>query len=140
MCEIPICYFCGNFESPFLLNEINMMDGRQFRTTQREKDIASIIKFFYINCKQTILNTYKQLTLDNNDSFIWDFGDTISTQVTKNTITFTYYIHNLSSKWYNIDSEFYKAAQKYQVLGQYRNFLTMHRLTHFVPPDLDYEY
>ena len=58
LCESPHCPLCRT-ETPILCDEIKIDDKFIIKTTQRERDLAKIVIFFYDKCKDDIMDKIK---------------------------------------------------------------------------------
>ena len=74
-CEHPHCDICRPNEA-ILCDELIAPDGTKIITTQREKDLAKIIKFFFHKCKADILDKEKPYTLPV-DTSPWFLADPV---------------------------------------------------------------
>ena len=137
LCEKKTCVICFTSE-PILCDEMNTTDGKKYIVTQRERDIAKIVKFFYHSCRDDILDKERLFTLPPK-SFPWYLADAIYQYYTNNTKGWTYHMHVLSLSFEKdeILGEFFRAAIYYNILDSYKHFLHTNNLTHFLPVDLE---
>ena len=61
LCESPHCPLCRT-ETPILCDEIKIDDKFIIKTTQRERDLAKIVIFFYDKCKDDIVGVSRGYT------------------------------------------------------------------------------
>ena len=136
-CEHPHCPICRQNEA-ILCDELISPDGTKIITTQREKDLAKIIKFFFHTCKSDILDKEKLYTLPV-DASPWFLADLVYYFDRVNTKAWSYYIHNFSQIYEGeeIVVELNTLALYYKVKDSYINFLKDNNLHHFIPTDLE---
>ena len=66
LCNKPDCAICSTAHGPILCDETHAGDGQVYLLTQRERNIASIVKFFHDNCLQYLMS------LNNVDQYAQD--------------------------------------------------------------------
>ena len=138
ICDKKECPICNTANGPILCDEIILENKTKLITTQREKDIAKIITFFYNKCRDDILDKERLFTLPDK-SFPWFLADVVYQYYTVNSRGWSYQIHNLSQTFEKdyILVKLYQSALYYDVDHSYRDFLHTNNLTHFLPANLE---
>ena len=138
ICDNKDCFICNTGNGPILCDEIILENKTKLTTTQREKDIAKIILFFYNKCRDDILDKERLFTLPDK-SFPWFLADVVYQYYTNNSRGWSYQIHNLSQTFEKdyILVKLYQSALYYGVDYSYRDFLHTNKLTHFLPTNLE---
>ena len=67
-CKKPDCSICSTKNGPILCDEMIMTTGEIIPLTQRERDIDSILRYFYTNCGQEVLDVHS-LTHTTTEQF-----------------------------------------------------------------------
>ena len=57
-CKKPGCSICSTQNGPILCDEMIMDTGEIIPLTQRERDIDNILRYFYTNCGQEVLDVH----------------------------------------------------------------------------------
>ena len=136
-CEHPQCAI-RKLQEAILCDEHIAPDGTKIITTQREKDLAKIIKFFFHKCKTDILDKEKSYMLPV-DTSPWFLADPVYYFDRVNTRAWSYYIHSFSQIYEGeeIVVELKKLALYYKVKDSYIKFLKDNNLHYFIPTDLE---
>ena len=96
-CKKPGCSICSTKNGPILCDEMIMTTGEIIPLTQRERDIDSILRYFYTNCGQEVLDVHS-LTHTTTEQFpciiiaMYHF-------LRKCSEGWTYNIHDMSRKY-----------------------------------------
>ena len=94
LCESPHCPLCRT-ATPILCDELNADNKIIIKTTQRERDLAKIIVFFYEKCKDDIMDENK-LAQFPKDSIHWDLASTAYGYHTNDSKEWSFQIHSMS--------------------------------------------
>ena len=113
-CKKPDCSICSKKNGPILCDEMIMDTGEIIPLTQRERDIDNILRYFYTNCGQEVLDVHS-LTHTATDKFpcviiaMYHF-------LRKCSEGWTYNIHDMSRKYpkEEIVVNLYQAALHFQ--------------------------
>ena len=57
-CKKPECTICSTHNGPILCDEMIMDTGEIIPLTQRERDIDTILRYFYTTCSQEVLDVH----------------------------------------------------------------------------------
>ena len=114
-----------------------MTTGEIIPLTQRQRDIDSILRYFYTNCGQEVLDVHS-LTHTTTEQFpcviiaMYHF-------LRKCSEGWTYNIHDMSRKYpkEEIVVNLYKAALHFNITEPYKEFLKASNLQYFLPIDLE---
>ena len=136
-CKKPGCSICSTKNGPILCDEMIMTTGEIIPLTQRERDIDSILRYFYTNCGQEVLDVHS-LTHTVTEQFpciiiaMYHF-------LRKCSEGWTYNIHDMSRKYpkEEIVVNLYQAALHFNITEPYKQFLKASNLQYFLPTDLE---
>ena len=136
-CKKPDCSICSTKNGPILCDEMIMDTGEIIPLTQRERDIDSILRYFYTNCGQEVLDVHG-LTRTVAEQFpcviiaMYHFLRKCSEGWTCN-------IHDMSRKYpkEEIVVNLYQAALHFSITEPYRRFLKASNLQYFLPADME---
>ena len=137
LCESPHCPLCRT-ETPILCDEIKIDDKFIIKTTQRERDLAKIVIFFYDKCKDDIMDKIK-LDQFPKDSIHWDLANTAYGYHTNDSKEWSFQIHSMSftGKGFELQNNLFKLAIHHGVLDSYKQFLHTNKLHEFIPTNLE---
>ena len=133
LCNKPECVICSTAHGPILCDETHHGDGQVYLLTQRERNIASIVKFFHDNCLQYFMS------LNNIDQYAQDLTP-FSTElliavlhyIKKCSAGWTLSIHMLSRTFPTIEQDFKTTSQEYNIQEAYTQFLIDNHLDSFI--------
>ena len=136
-CKKPGCSICSTKNGPILCDEMIVTTGEIIPLTQRERDIDSILRYFYTNCGQEVLDVHS-LTHTVTEQFpciiivMYHF-------LRKCSEGWTYNIHDMSRKYpkEEIAVNLYQAALHFNITEPYKQFLKASNLQYFLPTDLE---
>ena len=137
LCESPHCPLCRT-ATPILCDELNVDNKIIIKTTQRERDLAKIIVFFYEKCKDDIMDENK-LAQFPKDSIHWDLASTAYGYHTNDSKEWSFQIHSMSFtvKGFELQNNLIKVATHHGILDSYKEFLHANNLHDFIPTDLE---
>ena len=137
LCESPHCPLCRT-ETPILCDEIKIDDKFIIKMTQRERDLAKIVIFFYDKCKDDIMDKIK-LDKFPKDSIHWDLANTAYGYHTNDSKEWSFQIHSMSftGKGFELQYNLIKLAIHHGILDSYKQFLHANNLQGFIPTDLE---
>ena len=131
VCNKPGCDICSTHNGPILCNEMHSPDGHVYLLTQREKDIASIVKFFHDKCKDSLLDIEK--ISDDLTEFPSVFLLALLNYIKKCSEGWTMCIHCLSETFpITIAHQFQKIAVDCGIYVAYSQFLVENELNSFI--------
>ena len=136
LCDKPTCIICTNVPAPILCDEVEYTIV--LKTRQREKDIGKIVTFFTDRCSDDILDTEKLDAMDTK-CFLWELAHAVFHCADKNSKGYTWHVHKLSRDFPQdaIVVELFMAAVHYKIVDNYKQFLELQQLTHFLPTDME---
>ena len=133
LCNKPDCAICSTAHGPILCDETHVGDGQIYFLTQKERNIAAIVKFFHDNCLQYFMS------LNNVDQYAEDLTQFSSelliallNYIKKCSAGWTLSIHMLSRTFPTIEQDFKATAQEYNIQEAYTQFLIDHHLDSFI--------
>ena len=133
LCNKPDCGICSTAHGPILCDETHAGDGQVYLLTQRERNIASIVKFFHDNCLQYLIN------LNDVDQYAQGLSQFASElliavlhYIKKCSAGWTLSIHMLSRTFPTIEQDFKTTAQEYNIQETYTQFLIDNQLDSFI--------
>ena len=134
LCNKPECDICSTENGPILCDEMITDTGKVYLITQRERDIAAIVKFFHDNCKDYFIDFSK---IDQYAQNITQFPGILLVSVlfyiNKDTEGWTMSIHCLSETFpANIAQHFKTTAQDCNIQETYTQFLVEKNIDSFI--------
>ena len=137
LCESPHCPLCRT-TTPILCDELNMGNKITIKTTQRERDLAKIIIFFYEKCKDDIMDKAK-LAQFPKDSIHWDLANTAYGYHINDSKEWSFQIHAMlfTGQDFELQYNLIKVAMHHGILDTYKQFLHANNLQDFIPTDLE---
>lgn len=135
-CGETSCIVCRTTTEPILCDELVSEDGERIFTTQREKHLAEIFKFFYRRAKDQILDKEQLFEFDVRSS-PWFLADVLYQYYTVNTQGWTYQVHNFSRTYaeQEVVVILNQLALYYKIKDDYIQFLKDNNLNFFIPID-----
>ena len=137
VCNKPGCSICSTQHGPILCDEMIMDTDEIITLTQRERDIDTILRYFYTTCAQEVLDVHS-LTHTVSEQFPCIIT-AMYHYLRKCSEGWTYNIHEMSRKYpkEEIVVQLYQAALHYKITEPYKEFLKSNNLQYFLPTDLE---
>lgn len=135
-CDLPSCIVCRQTSEPILCHELVSDEGDRIVTTQRERHLAEIFKFFYRKARDQILDKEELFELDFRTS-PWFLADVLYQYYTNNTPGWSYQVHNFSRTYAGeeVVVTLNQLALYYKIKDDYIQFLKDNKMDFFIPID-----